>query len=141
MNKAMQQLGALIRSDDGAHMTNLPLFVVFENERINTDEDPTDYDWHDEDWNLADDAKAAELDSHYEEHDEEPEGWTRMGYIVRRRFVTACLTKQAAERYIENFKHRLNEPHIYVHSLYQNAEMTAVREFLIGLPAPEAEPS
>lgn len=47
------------------------------------------------------------------------------------KFVTACFTKRAAEEYIEANKHRMNEPHLHIESLYRNYEMIEVREGLM----------
>lgn len=47
------------------------------------------------------------------------------------KFVTACFTKRAAEEYIEANKHRMNEPHLYIESLYRNYEMIEIRERLM----------
>lgn len=48
------------------------------------------------------------------------------------RFITACLTKKAAERYIAEQAHRLHKPFVYVDTLYGNHEMLALRNHLMG---------
>lgn len=48
------------------------------------------------------------------------------------RFVTACLTKKAAERFIVEYSHRLHKPFVYVDTLYGNDEMLALRNHLMG---------
>ncbi len=50
------------------------------------------------------------------------------------RFITACLTKQAAERYIAKHSHRLHKPFVYVDTMYGNDEMIALRNHLMGDP-------
>ena len=50
------------------------------------------------------------------------------------RFITACLTKKAAERYIAEHSHRLHKPFVYVDTLYGNAEMIDLRNHLMGDP-------
>ncbi len=50
------------------------------------------------------------------------------------RFITACLTKKAAERYIAEYSHRLHKPFVYVDTLYGNQEMLALRNHLMGDP-------
>ena len=47
------------------------------------------------------------------------------------RFITACLTKKGAERYIAEHAHRLHKPFVFVDSLYGNAEMLALRNHLM----------
>lgn len=46
-------------------------------------------------------------------------------------FVTACLTRAGADAYLEANGHNLNQPYIYVHSLYRNDEMIGLRDYLI----------
>lgn len=48
------------------------------------------------------------------------------------RFITACLTKQAAERYIAKHSHRLHKPFVYVDTMYGNDEMIALRNHLMS---------
>ena len=135
--KAMQELGELIRTQDNA-MTNEPLFVVYERERIYTSDNAEGHEWRNDDWTeQADEATAERLDEQFEDADKEPEGWHRCEYIERNRFVTACFSRVGAERYIAMNGHNLTRPHIYVHGLYRNEEMIKVRKHLMDLPASE----
>jgi len=52
----------------------------------------------------------------------ESRGWERVGYIDRWRFVVACFTREAAERYIEENRHNLTEPRVWVWSAHRNRE-------------------
>lgn len=46
-------------------------------------------------------------------------------------FETACLTRAGADAYLKANGHNLNQPYIYVHSLYRNDEMIGLREHVI----------
>jgi hypothetical protein len=53
-------------------------------------------------------------------------------YLVKRwKTVTSCFTEKGAEDYIEANRHNLGKTRIYVDSLYRNAEMIAIRNFLL----------
>ena len=137
MSRAMQELGALIRTQDNAGTEN-PLFVVFEMERIYTRDDSEGHEWRNEDWTeRADDETATRLDEQCEETDKEPDGWNRCQYIERNRFLTACLSRKGAEHYIAINGHNLTRPHIYVMGLFRNEEMIKTRRFLMSLPESE----
>lgn len=47
-------------------------------------------------------------------------------------FETACLTRAGADAYLKANGHNLNQPYIYVHSLYRNDEMIGLREHVIN---------
>lgn len=47
-------------------------------------------------------------------------------------FETACFTRAGADAYLEANGHNLNQPYIYVHSLYRNDEMIGLREHVIN---------
>lgn len=47
-------------------------------------------------------------------------------------FETACLTRAGADAYLEANGHNLNQPYIYVHSLYRNDEMIGLREYVLN---------
>lgn len=47
-------------------------------------------------------------------------------------FVTVCFTYQGCKDYLAVNGHNLNQPFIYVHSLFRNSEMLSIREFLKG---------
>lgn len=131
MNK-IQSIGAQIAADPKNHATEHPLFVVFEWERIYGANDAEDHEWRSEDWtDAADRETARSLDEQYAETGEEPAGWHRCLYTERRRFITACLTRDGAERFIAANSHRYNGAHVYVESLYRNEEMIAIRQHLM----------
>jgi len=137
----MQQIGALIRTQSNAHMTANPLYVVYEKERIYTDHNPDEYEWfHQDSQSVADKQEHERLEAAFDDMEETPEGWLRLGYIERDRFVTACFTRKATEHYLAINGRNLKKPHVYVHSLFRNEEMQAIRDFLMGLPEPGATP-
>lgn len=45
-------------------------------------------------------------------------------------FITACLTRAGADAYIAANGHNLEQPYVYVHSLYRNDEMIGLRAFI-----------
>lgn len=65
---------------------------------------------------------------------------TDMAVFKRRRFITACLTRDGAERFISANSHRYNGAHVYVNSLYRNEEMTAIRQHLMDVAAGKVQP-
>lgn len=54
-------------------------------------------------------------------------------YILEWKTVTSCFTEKGAEDYIAANKHNLGKTRIYVDSLWRNAEMIAIREYLLTL--------
>lgn len=121
-----------LRTQDNAG-TSHPLFIVEQRDRVyGVDSAYTDsFEWIDSDDNVTADAEsAADLDAEYRETLREPEGWRRVGYIDRWRFVTACLTRKGCEDYIAANGRNLESPRIYVASAHRNPEWQAVRELL-----------
>lgn len=56
--------------------------------------------------------------------------YVKLTVLVVPRFVTACLTHEAAVDYIERSKHKLNRPYVETTNLKRNAEMLGVRNFI-----------
>ena len=56
-------------------------------------------------------------------------------FASRWRFVTACFTRRAAQRYIEENRHNLDEPRVYVASAHRNREWIALRRWFLSLAA------
>ena len=52
---------------------------------------------------------------------------------MHERVVTTCLTRKAAEAYIEGNKHNLANPSVYVASAYRNHEMIKLTGWLKGV--------
>lgn len=91
-----------------------PVFVVQERERI---------------WDVTSDYADGIiwLDDEGEEHEPEegvnlPAGFSEVGYLDRWDFVVACFTRAAAERYIEENRHNLRDPRVWVASAHRNKE-------------------
>lgn len=142
---ALAKLAELIRTQDGA-CTSLPMFCVQKKVRIyGLDTDYTDsVVWLDCENDEVDEETFERLESLYddgltEEDDEDEEddsgheikntsGYTRVGYQDTWEFVTAFLTRDAADAYIRANRHRMKEPRIYVESGYRNAEWEILRE-------------
>lgn len=139
-NADLLRLGDRVRNQDNL-CTADPLYVVFAQRRIyGMDPDVVaDICWYNEE-SEADAEQFAELEAKWQQTGEEPEGWHRTGYIDVDQFVTACFSQKAAATYIEENRHHLHQPRVYVETLYRNREMIAVREFLKQLPDPEAAP-
>lgn len=130
-----------------------PLFVVFQKRKIVVDED-YDYDrisWGNSDGE-ADDEVQNQLNAYYD--DAESDFWRSdeieffdvdTGIEVFRRcalkevdeFVTACFTEVGANDYLMANGHNLNQPFIFVTSLYRNEEMKRLRGWLMQPPQQE----
>lgn len=113
-----------------------PLFLVKQLERVwGVDAGYTDkFAWLDED----NTETGAELDALLDANELKKAaelGYKRVGYIEVEAYVTACFTRSAAERYIEENQHNLNHPFVFVDSLNKNHEMIFVRQQLLAGPS------
>lgn len=70
---------------------------------------------------------------------EEPSGYHRVAYLDQWVFVQAFLSQQGADRYIEENRHNLTDPRVYVESAYRNDEWQAVRRALLAVGDGEVE--
>lgn len=140
--RTIKTIGATVAADPKRHATEHPLFVVYEWEKIYTEGDADDYAW------LTDDDEPSEVDARTAKRLEKafgrtlepPDGYKRMGVFKRRRFLTACLTRDGAERFIAANAHRYNGAHVYIESLYRNEEMIAIRQHLMDVAAGKVQP-
>lgn len=137
MSADIVAIGRLIASDNYEHCTAEPLFLVERKRRV-YGFDPRfteEVAWLDgEEVEAATDGETFKrLEEGHERGDDEPDGWTRTGFVDRWEFVTVCFTKQAAEAYIEDQKHNLGEARVYVDSAVRNPEMKAIRRHLVHL--------
>jgi hypothetical protein len=101
--------------------------------------------WFHDDWYLfeGDGVKVYEgyeeettfekLEDHWEETGEEVGDWTRTGYQIRSIYVQPFFSEKGAEKYIEENRHNLKNPRVFVESAYRNDEWQAARRYLIGL--------
>ncbi len=126
-----------MRTDDNLG-TSHPAFNIQEYERIYGD-DGGDYEWRDEDWNLAGGEEAAALDDYEEQHSEPKTGWTKCHYREGWRTVMCCFSRKGAEDYIacngHNMRRDGHPARIYVESFWRCQEMIALREWLLTLKA------
>jgi hypothetical protein len=133
----MTRIGNLIKTQDN-RCTDAPIFIVEERKRIyGIDPEYADDEivWLDglNGNEEASEEEAAKLEAKYQEDLEEPEGWTRTGYIDRWEFVTACFTEQGCKEFLRVDGHNHGVTRIYAAGSYRNAEWRAVRDYLIGL--------
>lgn len=78
--------------------------------------------------------KYRALERYYDQHNKEPDGWTRCGYEFRWRYTgMSFLTHEAAHAYVAQCGYRHTYPiRVYVDSHYRNHEMREVRRLLAG---------
>jgi hypothetical protein len=127
-------IGERLRVQDDRSTAN-PIFVVQKKLRI-YGMDP-DYATNDDDivWVHCDGPEAdaderAELERKFDETGDVPEEWHRTGFLDTWEFVSAFFTEAAAQRYIDENKHNLKEPRVYVESGYRNKEWEVARGLL-----------
>ena len=128
------QIGARIVEDNRVndHCTADPIFVVQQKKRIygmDPSIDDIESFWSPED-DLFEVEESAEFEKRFQEDGFEPAGYRRICYIDTWEFVQPFFTKAAAERYIEENRHRMKDPRVYVDSAYRNKEWQAVRSLL-----------
>lgn len=124
-----------IRTQDNA-CTAEPIYIVQQRQRMyGIDPDLCDDGkivWLDlmNDHEELSGEEAEFLEKAYQKNFEEPENFTRTGYIDQWEFVQPFFTRKGAEEYIEANRHNLKEPRIYVDSAYRNKEWQEVRKRL-----------
>ena len=114
----LSKMGEALRTQNNRGTAD-PLFVVEKRRRDHGYQIgyADGYEWLDaeNDYESADDDKAAELDRDEEEGDD-TSAWVKTGYRDRWEFVTACLTEVGCKNYITANGHNLGETRIYAHS-------------------------
>lgn len=118
-------------------LTEHPLYVVYDNMTIfGVDFDHADrFVWVDDEYREADSETLediAQIEGYENEVTIAGTDYRRIGIRDERRFVTACLTMEAAKRFIQDNEHHLRKPFVYAESLSNNPEMIAVRLYLAG---------
>lgn len=144
--------GALLRAQDNAS-TSHPVYVVESRDRIyGVDPDyGCDTIWCEEhgDYDEVPADLAAHLEAGHEKGLDPPEGYVRFGYLDRWTFVTACLTRVAAEAFCKRQAHnyRKRPLRVFVYSGNENHEWIQLRLALAGIakamnlpPAEEGTP-
>jgi hypothetical protein len=127
------EIAERLRTQDN-RCTAEPIYLVQQRKRIyGVDENYTEkIAWVSSDEGIEaspEEAKAA--DERYEESGQEPEDFSRVGYVDEWEFVTACLTLKGAEAFIAAQKHNLTDPRIFVDSGHNNSEWKALRRYFL----------
>lgn len=131
-----------ILTQDNAATAN-PAYCVKDKKRVYGFNGTTtnDYVWYcrddDSEYDNTDDMYKA-LDTIADEINEDEivlngNTYERAYYELEESTVTTCFTREQAQRYIDENRHNLKNPFIYVESFNRNLEMIAVRELLIFL--------
>jgi len=132
----LAQVLANIETQD-SRATAEPIYVVQQRKRIyGIDPMRTEYTtWIDElnGGEELTEEEAAELEAQYLETLDEPESYSRIGYVVQWEFVQPFFTEEAAQQYINANKHNLTDPRIYVNSAYRNKEWQLARALFISM--------
>jgi len=136
--KLLKKLSHELRTQDN-RITGEPLFCVQQKRRIwgiDTRSDPeTAWIWKDDPDCVFDTKEEAMKDflctdydkKHFDKYIEE------VGYIDIWEFKTAHLTETAAQLYIDQNKHNLTSPRIFVTSQYRCHEFNEVVEYIKGI--------
>lgn len=134
----LTRIGELLRTQDN-RITEAPMFVVEQKKPVVSDADYNDcrVEWRESengDYELASPQRAARLEALFQAG-RDTEGWTRYEMTDVWEFVTACLTEQACIDYLARNGHNLRETRIYAYGSFRNNEYSAVRNWLMSLPA------
>jgi hypothetical protein len=129
----LEKLAQELRTQDNAATAN-PIYIVQREKRIwgdfNGGGDGVIYQWIADPeywWNTKEEAFDAETvltEDNFNNYIEEIE------YITERQYVTAHLTKKAAELFIKENKHRYNELRIFVDSQYRCKEWNELTDII-----------
>lgn len=81
----------------------------------------------------GEDPSFDELEAEYDKTGNEPEDWTRTGYVEEWRHVQPCLTEKGAEEYIRiNGHNHRGKLRVYAESGWRNYEWQLLRRLLGG---------
>ncbi len=135
VSERLRQIGHQMRTQDNRCTAN-PIFQVRGKERIyGLDLSASDEAvWMDDEWNPVDIPEDADPD-------QPPHGLTVARYTTRWKVLMVAFTEQGCKDHLRLNGHNYriyDEVGIYVDSLNRCPEMIAIREFLLGLPAPQA---
>lgn len=130
IHESIQKTGSLILSQDNLG-TKAPFFVVYEKVRVFgvSSAHTETFTWVNEDGDDACEEAQERMNS--ESGYGESVGFRKIGFTEVDRFVTGCLTSQAAQKYLQENAHNLNKPFVYVESLHRNQEMINVRNLVV----------
>jgi hypothetical protein len=135
VSERLRQIGLQLRTQDNRCTAN-PIFQVRGKQRIyGLDLSASDeVVWMDDEWNPVDIPEDADPD-------QPPHGLTVARYTTRWKVLMVAFTEQGCIEHLRLNGHNYriyDEVGIYVDSLNRCPEMIAIREFLLGLPAPQA---
>jgi hypothetical protein len=135
VSEELRQIGDRLRNQDNRCTAN-PIFLVRGKERIyGLDSSASDEAvWMNDEWNPVDIPEDADPD-------QPPHGLTVVRYTARWKVLMVAFTEQGCKDHLRLNGHNYriyDEVGIYVDSLNRCPEMIAIREFLLGLPAPQA---
>ena len=95
-------------------------------------------EWRHADGFTADEDEAAKLEAEYQRTAHVPDEWARVGYRDVMSHHQTFLTQQGLDDYLAVNGHNVPENRmVYVDCAYRNAEIQAVRDFLLSLPVDE----
>lgn len=133
--KLWQDMAHELQVQDNA-CTAEPIFIVQQKVRLyGVDPDLCDEGevvWMNatDDYHEVEPEEKKQLEELYQDTYNIPDKYHRTGYIEQWEFVQPFLTRKGAERYIDENRHNLKEPRIYVDSAYRNKEWQEVRKRL-----------
>ncbi len=129
MEGVLDGISEAIKTQDN-RITQHPLFGVYNRRCIyGMDSDYWDTDYVIVDRNCTDCVYETEIEAL--ENGVLQEDFVKSYYITVGDFVNAHFTERAAQKYINENRHNLTDPYIYVTSLYRCPEMIAIRELLM----------
>ena len=140
----LRQMSANLKTQDNAGTAD-PMFVVFQKQLVAGLESGYEDFWlwvsdDDGDYEEADKETAVVLARLHEEGRPLVIGdrtYRRTGCKYIEKFCAAFFTQNGADDYLAWNGHNLKQPYVYVHGMYRNAEMIAVRNFFLTREVPQ----
>jgi len=135
----LRQMSENLKTQDNAGTAD-PMFVVFQKQLVAGLESGYEDFWlwvsdDDGDYEEADKDTAVVLARLHEEGGPLVIGartYRRTGCKYIEKFCAAFFTQKGADDYLAWNGHNLTQPYVYVHGMYRNAEMIAVRNYFMG---------
>jgi hypothetical protein len=132
----LERVVALLKTQDNA-ITADPIFMVQQRHRqYGMDEELCEHycfvhaDDSDHEVNEESDPTRFERFSDDDFGEDDPEFWTRTGYVDTWQNIQPFLTREAAEEFRKREAHNLGETRVYVESAYRNQEWRWLRALL-----------
>jgi hypothetical protein len=135
----LSQMSANLKTQDNAGTAD-PMFVVFQKQLVSGLESGYEDFWlwvSDDDGDYEEAAKDAAVVLARLHAEGGPlvigaRTYRRTGCKYIEKFCAAFLTQKGADDYLSWNGHNLTQPYVYVHGMYRNAEMIAVRNYFMG---------